>query len=99
MNLDTWLTIIGFVLAYSTLLIAAWIKINVKIREIEMRLLNLRDCHNIDITNLANLIASYIDRTEKTKDENKANHQKLLDKIDEVKETVNQIKIELVRPK
>jgi len=95
MSIDTWLAIIGIVLAYGTALVAGYVNINVKIKELEMRITSLRDSTNSDISNLANLVAAFIIRSEKCEDENKQAHEKVLVKIDEVKDSLSNIKIEL----
>jgi len=95
---------IGFVAPILIILIRALIYQNVKNKEFNMKLLeldlkieskfkDLSNTHNKDILSLTKAIDKFIENVSKSNDENTQAHEKVLEKIDIVKDMVNELKV------
>jgi len=93
MNLDHWLALIALILTYSSLLIGVYVRLMVKIKEIDMALTSLKEKQIIDISHLASIFDNFMVRSEKNDDLNIEAHEKVLTKIEEIKDSVNDIKV------
>ena len=96
--------ILGTSLPILIILIRALIYQNVKNKEFNMKLAELElkietkfktleNNHNNDIQHLSKLIENYIIRADKLSDDNNCAHEKVLSKIEIVKDMVNDVRI------
>lgn len=96
-NTEIILILVGFVLTYGAAFLAAWININLKIKELEMKLIALENMHNKDINDLRILIERFMTGIETINTQNTNEHEKIIAKVDTIKENINDIKITIAR--
>lgn len=93
------LILVGFALTYGAAFLAAWININLKIKELEMKLIALENMHNKDIAELKVLVERFMTGIEAVNTQNTLDHEKISAKIDIIKESINEMKISMAKNK
>lgn len=96
-NTEIILILVGFALTYGAAFLAAWININLKIKELEMKLIALENMHNKDIAELKVLIERFMTGIETVNSQNTSDHNKISDKIDVIREIINEMKLGIAR--
>ena len=96
-NTEIILILVGFALTYGAAFLAAWININLKIKELEMKLIALENMHNKDIAELKVLVERFMSGIEQVNQQNTADHEKISAKIDGIKESINEMKLGIAR--
>ena len=96
-NTQTVLLMIGIFITNLTIILAAWIKvktditaINVMLKGIDIRVIEIESNHKNDLQRIN-------ERIDKFTDNNDIQHEGISDKIDNLKDTVNNFKVEVIK--
>lgn len=91
------IALIGIIVVFFTTVITAWIRINLKIKELDMKIIALKAEHDKDVKTLKeehnkdlNMLVERLIQYEK---ENKESHQLLAEMLEKIKEDTTQIKV------
>ena len=97
MDLSSMLTLVGMILLNGGVILAAWIKsktdiaaIKVEIKSMDIRMLKIEEDHS-------GITKGFTERLEKFSDLNLSQHDTLSTKIDNIKDSITDLKVQLAK--